>query len=175
MELPMHHTEPRESIAGIQTARQICRACTERAHLLSRVYAFVTIDTARPRLIWLTTVDETGVPHSLPLAFLWDEAHSTFLIYSMPEADRDHMRHLRQNPKVCLHFDFEVSSGTPIVLTGEVSVSTADPPSDQIPAWVEKYQSLFSQMGMTLQQAAAIAPVALRVRPLTMIVTSWTT
>jgi PPOX class probable F420-dependent enzyme len=126
-------------------------------------------------LIWLTTVDEAGVPHSLPLAFLWDEVHSTFLIYSMPEANRDHMRHLRQNPKVGLHFDFEVSSGIPIVLTGEVSVSTDDPPSDQIPAWVEKYEPLFSQMGMTLQQAAAIAPVALRVRPLTMIVTSWTT
>src|SRR6266567_1628144 len=58
-------------------------------------------------LIWLTTVDETGVPHSLPLAFLWDEAQSTFLIYSMPEADRDHVRHIRQNTKVGLHFDFD--------------------------------------------------------------------
>jgi PPOX class probable F420-dependent enzyme len=125
-------------------------------------------------LIWLTTVDETGIPHSLPLAFLWDEAQSTFLLYSMPESDRDHMRHLQHNPKVGLHFDFDMRSPNPIVLTGEVSLSTDDPPSDQVPAWVEKYQPLFSQMGITMQQAAAIAPVALRVRPLSMIVTSWT-
>ena len=58
---------------------------------------------------------------------------------------------------------------------GEASVSTDDPPSDQIPAWVEKYQGFFSQMGLTLHQAAVVAPVALRVRPLTMIVSSWTT
>jgi PPOX class probable F420-dependent enzyme len=125
-------------------------------------------------LIWFTTVDEAGVPHSLPLAFLWDEADSTFLMYSMPEADRDHMRHLRHNPKVGLHFDSDRHSTDPIVLTGAGSLSTDDPPSDQVPAWVEKYQPLFSHMGMTMQQAAVIAPVALRVRPLTMIVTSWT-
>ena len=125
-------------------------------------------------LVWLTTVDETGVPHSLPLAFLWDEAQSTFLIYSMPEADRDHMRQIRQNSRVGLHFDFHMSED-PIVITGEASVSTKDLPSDQVSAWVEKYQNLFSQMGMTLRQAAVVAPVAVRVRPLTMIVSSWTT
>jgi hypothetical protein len=92
----------------------------------------------------------------------------------MPEADRDHMRHLRQNPKVGLHFDFDIRSGAPIVLTGEAEVRTDDPPSDQIPTWVEKYQPLFAQMGMTMHQAATMAPVALRIRPLTMIVTSWT-
>jgi PPOX class probable F420-dependent enzyme len=124
-------------------------------------------------LVWLTTVDEAGVPHSLPLGFLWDEAQSNFLIYSMTEADRDHMRHIRLHPKVGLHF--EMSGVDPIVLTGQASVSTDDPSSDQIPAWVEKYRDLFSQMGMTLQQAAVVAPVALRVRPLTMSVTSWTT
>ena len=30
-----------------------------------------------------------------------------------------------------------------------------------IPAWVEKYQVFFSQMGLTLQQAAMVAPAAL--------------
>jgi PPOX class probable F420-dependent enzyme len=125
------------------------------------------------QLLWLTTVDEAGVPHSLPLAFLWDEAQSNFLIYSMLEGDRDHMRHIRQNPKVGLHL--EMSGVIPIVLTGEAEICADAPLSDQVPAWVEKYQALFSQMGMTLQQAAAVAPVALRVRPLTMIVSSWST
>jgi hypothetical protein len=61
------------------------------------------------------------------------------------------------------------------ILTGEAKVSRDDPPSDQVPAWVAKYQTFFSQMGLTIQQAAVVVPVALRVRPLTMMVPFWTT
>jgi PPOX class probable F420-dependent enzyme len=122
--------------------------------------------------IWLITVDATGTPHTLPVGFLWDEAQSTFLIYSASEADRDRLAHIQQNPKVGLHFNFDLSGRDSFILTGEAEVSTDNLPSNQIPAWREKYQALFSQMGMTLQQAAALAPVALRIRPLTMIVTS---
>jgi PPOX class probable F420-dependent enzyme len=122
--------------------------------------------------IWLITVDATGTPHTLPVGFLWDEAQATFLIYSASEADRDRLAHIQQNPKVGLHFNFDLSGRDSFILTGEASVSTDDLPSDQIPAWREKYQALFSQIGMTLHQAAALAPAALRIRPLTMIVTS---
>src|SRR6266849_1800926 len=122
--------------------------------------------------IWLITVDANSVPHTLPVGFLWDEAQSNFLIYSARETDRDRLGHIQQNPKVGLHFNFDLSGRDSFILTGEASVSTNDLPSDQIPAWREKYQTLFSQMGMTLQQAAALAPVALRIRPLTMIVSS---
>jgi PPOX class probable F420-dependent enzyme len=122
--------------------------------------------------IWLITVDATGTPHTLPVGFLWDEAQSTFLIYSGAEADRDRLAHIRQNPKVGLHLNFDLSGRDFFILTGEASVSTDDLPSDQLPAWVKKYQALFSKMGTTPQQAAAIAPVALRIHPLTMIVTS---
>jgi PPOX class probable F420-dependent enzyme len=124
-------------------------------------------------LIWLITVDATRTPHTLPVAFLWDEAQATFLIYSAAEADRDRLSHLQQNQKVGLHFNFDPHGSDSFILTGEASISGDDPPSDQLPAWREKYQALFSQMGMTLQQAAAFAPVALRIRPLTMLVTSW--
>jgi len=122
--------------------------------------------------IWLMTVDANGVPHTLPVGFLWDEAQSTFLIYSASEADRDRLEHIGQNPKVGLHFNFDLSGRDPFILTGEAEISPDDPLSDQIPAWGDKYQALFEQLGMTLQQAAALAPVALRIRPLTMIVTS---
>jgi PPOX class probable F420-dependent enzyme len=122
--------------------------------------------------IWLITVDATGTPHTLPVGFLWDEAQSTFLIYSASEADRDRLTHIQQNPRVGLHFNFDLNGRDSFILTGEALVSKDDLPSDQIPAWGKKYQALFSQMGMTLQQAAELAPVALRVRPLTMIVTS---
>jgi PPOX class probable F420-dependent enzyme len=117
-------------------------------------------------LIWLTTVDEQGTPQPLPVAFVWDEVQSTLLIYSAPEGERDRLAHIRQNPRVALHFD---GSGKDIiVITGEAFVSPDDPPSDQLPAWVGKYQDFFTRLGMTLRQAAAGAPVALRIRPLTL-------
>lgn len=122
--------------------------------------------------IWLITVDATGMPHTLPVGFIWDEAQSTFLIYSAAEADRDRLEHVQQNPKVGLHFNFDLSGRDSFILTGEVLVSTNDPPSDQLPAWRQKYQAFFSQIGITLRQAAAIAPIPLRIRPLTMIVSS---
>jgi PPOX class probable F420-dependent enzyme len=119
--------------------------------------------------LWLITVDATGTPHTLPVGFLWDEAQSTFLIYSASEEDRDRLMQIQQNPKVGLHFNLDLSGADSFILTGEAKVSLDDPSSDQVPAWVAKYQTFFSQMGLTIQQAAVVVPVALRVRPLTMI------
>jgi PPOX class probable F420-dependent enzyme len=119
--------------------------------------------------IWLITVDANGVPHTLPVGFLWDEAQSTFLIYSTAEEDRDRLIQIQQNPKVGLHFNLDLSGADSFILTGEAKVSLDDPSFDQIPAWVAKYQVFFSQVGLTIQQAAVVSPVALRVRPLTMI------
>jgi PPOX class probable F420-dependent enzyme len=120
--------------------------------------------------LWLITVDATGMPHTLPVGFLWDEAQSTFLIYSTAEEDRDRLIQIQQNPKVGLHFNLDMNGADSFILTGEAKVSLDDPSFDQVPAWVAKYQAFFSQMGgLTIQQAAVVAPVALRVSPLTMI------
>lgn len=118
--------------------------------------------------IWLTTVDEEGVPQPLPVTFLWDETHATFLTYSLPESERGRLAHIRQNPRVALHF--EGSGGDYLIITGEAMVSADDPPADQVPAWVEKYQDLYPQLlGMTLAQAARTsATIPLRIRPLTL-------
>lgn len=120
--------------------------------------------------MWLITVDETRTPHTLPVGFLWDEAQSTFLIYSAGEEDRDRRWRIQQNPKVGLHFNLDMSGADSLILTAEAKVTLDDPPSDQVPAWVAKYQAFFSRMGLTIQQAAVVLPVALRVRPLTMMV-----
>jgi PPOX class probable F420-dependent enzyme len=100
--------------------------------------------------VWFTTVDEDGTPQSLPVTFLWDEVQATFLIYNRPEAERG--RHIRQNPRVALHFD--LSGEDVIIITGEASVSSDDPPSDQLPAWVQKYRDLYPRLGQTPQQYA---------------------
>src|SRR5579859_1122813 len=75
--------------------------------------------------VWLTTIDEKGTPHSLPVAFLWDEMQETLLIYSAGESERERLANIRQNPRVGLHFDM---SGDLVVMTGEASVSADDPP-----------------------------------------------
>lgn len=114
--------------------------------------------------IWLTTVDEDGTPHSLPVAFVWDETQATLLIYSAPEGERERLANIRQNARVGLHFD--MNSDGLLVITGEAFVSTDDPPSDQLPAWIEKYHDFFSHLSMSMHRAAELAPIAVRIHPL---------
>jgi PPOX class probable F420-dependent enzyme len=114
--------------------------------------------------IWLTTIDENDVPQPLPVTFWWDEARSTFLTYS--RTDRGRLSHIQRNPNVALHFD--VSGGDILIITGKMLVSTDDPPSDQLPEWVEKYRDLYARLGMTPAQSAKSAIQPLRVLPLTL-------
>lgn len=127
--------------------------------------------------IWLTTVDERGVPYSTPAPFVWDEEQASFLLYSGPEGDRERLVHIRQNPNVGLHLDMHgtdpAAIANTLILTGEAAVSTADPPADQVKAFVEKYQEFLASIGMSLQKAAEVSPVALRVRRLMTMVTSY--
>src|SRR3989440_6579610 len=88
-------------------------------------------------LIWLTTVDTKGTPQPTPVWFLWDEATSTFLIYSQAQAKR--FTHIQQNPRVALNLDGDGKGGDIIVITGQAQVSPNDPPAYQVPAYVEKY------------------------------------
>ena len=115
------------------------------------------------RLIWLTTVDANGTPQPTPVWFLWDEATSTFLIYSRSDAKR--LEHIKQNSRVALNFDGNGSGGDIIVFTGVAEVSTADPPADQLPAYVEKYRDFIARRYNTPENFASIYSVALRIIP----------
>ncbi|GHO48097.1 pyridoxamine 5'-phosphate oxidase family protein [Ktedonospora formicarum] len=117
--------------------------------------------------IWFTTVDEEGSPHALPVAFVWDEARGTLLTYSAPQGERDRLEHIARNPHVGLHFEMGHDADL-LVMTGEASVSRDDPPSNECPAWVEKYRDYFARLGMSLARAAEAAPVSLRIRPQTL-------
>ena len=116
------------------------------------------------RLIWLTTVDAKGMPQPTPVWFLWDEATSTFLIYSRSDAKR--LEHLQHNPRVALNFDGNGSGGDIIVITGQAQVSSADPPANQLPTYVEKYREFIARRYTTPENFASIYSVALRIRPL---------
>lgn len=115
------------------------------------------------RLMWLTTVDANGTPQPTPIWFLWDEATSTFLIYSRSDAKR--LEHIIRNPRVALNFDGNGSGGDIIVFTGEAEISSADPPADRLPAYTEKYRDFIARRYDTPGKFASIYSVALRVMP----------
>ena len=115
------------------------------------------------RLVWLTTVDANGMPQPTPVWFLWDEATSTFLIYSRSDAKR--LEHIKRNSRVALNFDGNGSGGDIIVFTGVAEVSTADPPADQLPAYVENYRDFIARRYDTPEKFASIYSVALRMKP----------
>jgi PPOX class probable F420-dependent enzyme len=115
------------------------------------------------RVIWLTTVDAKGTPQPTPVWFLWDEASSTFLIYSRSDAKR--LLHLQQNPRVALNFDGNGLGGDIIVFTGHAQISPDDLPADQLPAYLEKYRDFIARLYPTPAQFASIYSVALRMHP----------
>ncbi|MBO0778625.1 MAG: hypothetical protein J2P37_07325, partial [Ktedonobacteraceae bacterium] len=79
-------------------------------------------------------------------------------------ANAKRLAHIQQNPNVSLHL--EASGGREvIVITGKASLSSDDPPVDQVPAYVEKYHEFFSRFQITPQQLAESVSVPLRIHP----------
>jgi PPOX class probable F420-dependent enzyme len=114
-------------------------------------------------LIWMTTVDAKGTPQPTPVWFLWDDATSTMLIYSRPDAKR--LAHLQRNPRVALNLDGNGTGGDIIVITGEARFSPDDPLANKVPAYVEKYRAYIARNNYDPDEFAAQYPVALRIHP----------
>jgi PPOX class probable F420-dependent enzyme len=99
-----------------------------RQHALSRLRSNL--------MIWLTTVDPSGRPHSVPVWFLLRD-DETLLLYSQP--DKPKLGHLQANPYVTLGLDV-TDIGRDIVRVDGRGVH--DPrvgPADQQPDYVAKY------------------------------------
>ncbi len=116
------------------------------------------------RVIWLTTVDAKGTPQPTLVWFWWDEATSTFLVYSRADAKR--LVHISQNPRVAFNLDGNGRGGDIIVITGEAQLSPGDPPADQLPVYAEKYRDFIARGFWTPEHFAELYPVALRIRPI---------
>ncbi len=116
------------------------------------------------RLIWMTTVDAKGMPQPTPIWFLWEEATSTILLYSLVNARR--LAHLQRNPQVALNFDGNGKGGDIIVITGEAQLSPDTPSADQLPVYVEKYHDFIARGFGTPENFAARYSVALRIHPI---------
>jgi len=115
------------------------------------------------QFVWLTTVDAKGIPQPRPVWFVWED--NSFLVFSQPNAYK--VKHLKNNPKVSLHFNTEDEAGDKhvIVFTGEASFDTASPPAHKIRAYLKKYKTGIAGLKMTPEGFANDYSVAIRIYP----------
>jgi PPOX class probable F420-dependent enzyme len=112
-------------------------------------------------VIWMTTVGLDHAPHPRPVWFSWDG--ESFLIYSQPDTYK--LLHIDNNPNVSLHFDSDGHGGDIVVFIGMALVPDDATPADQVPTYVEKYESGFKEIGMTPESFAASYSIPIRVVP----------
>ncbi len=112
-------------------------------------------------LIWLTTVDRTGTPRSVPVWFYWDG--EAILIYSQPGQLK--VRNIERNPRVNLHFNGDADGGNIIVFTGEARTAPDAPRASQNPPYLKKYGAGIERIGLTPESFDATYATAIRVTP----------
>lgn len=82
-------------------------------------------------VIWLTTVGRDGTPQPNPV---WD---GEFLVYNLPTAAR--VGHVTARSRVSLNFDGNRQGGDIVIFTGSARISETEPPPDEHPAYLAKY------------------------------------
>ena len=100
---------------------------------------------------WLTTVSPSGQPQPVPVWFLWDGDRS-MLLYSRP--DKRKLANIEANPKVSLNLDSDGIEADIVVVWGEMHVST-DPPSYEVPEYIEKYRGRIEALSWKTPEAFA--------------------
>jgi PPOX class probable F420-dependent enzyme len=108
---------------------------------------------------WLTTVTAEGAPRPIPVWFLWDGDRS-ILLYSRP--DKRKLANIAANPNVSLNLDSDRVDADIVICWGEIRV-TDDPPSNEVPEYVEKYRERIAALGWTPESFAADFSVPLRI------------
>ncbi len=112
-------------------------------------------------VIWLTTVGGNRAPHPSPVWFVWDGA--SVLIYSQPDTPK--LRNVAANPHVALNFDSDGRGDDIVIINGMAEIPADVPPSDQMPAYQEKYAAEIARIGYTPESFAESYSVAIRVTP----------
>jgi PPOX class probable F420-dependent enzyme len=108
---------------------------------------------------WLTTVTAEGAPRPIPVWFLWDGDRS-ILLYSRP--DKRKLRNIAANPKVSLNLDSDRVDADIVICWGQIRVSD-DPPSNEVPDYLEKYRERIAALGWTPESFAGDFSIPLRI------------
>lgn len=112
-------------------------------------------------LAWLTTVDGTGTPRSVPVWFHWDgEAVRLF-----SEPGKLKVRNIERNPRVNLHLNGDAHGGDIIVLTGDARIETTTPVLADYPDYLTKYRAGIKRIGLTPEQMLAQYSTVIRITP----------
>ena len=113
------------------------------------------------RTIWLATVDADGAPAVRPVWFLW-EAGELFL-YSKPTAAK--VRHIEENPHVCLHLDPNEWGENVVIVFGEARFAPDRPRADECAPYIEKYRDGLERFELTAPGLGDDYSVAIAVEP----------
>ncbi len=116
---------------------------------------------SRETVAWLTTVNPTGRPITLPVWFLWD-GDNEVLIYSLTNAAR--LKNIAANPNVSVHLDGDNHGGEVVVLEGMATIDSTHPPADEVPAYLDRYRGYMNAYDWTPEWFASRYSVAIRVK-----------
>jgi len=113
--------------------------------------------------VWLTTVDAKGTPQPRPVWFIWED--DSFLIFSPPNAYK--VKHLRNNPKVSLHFNTSDEAGEKdvIIFIGEAVIDKKVLPAHKVKAYLKKYRTGIIGLNMTSEGFSEEYSTAIRIKP----------
>lgn len=112
-------------------------------------------------IMWLSTVRPDGMPHLVPVWFLWNGR--TILFFSQPNQKA---RNLRHNPHVVMALEAADDGDDVVRIEGVAELLAGeDTPTPALPAYAEKYAELLASMNTTARDMAASYAQAIRVTP----------
>lgn len=112
-------------------------------------------------IIWLTTVRPNGQPQTSPVWFLYRDGE--FLVYSRAGTART--TNIAENPRVSLNLDGNGRGGDIVTIEGEARIDREAPPSNEAPAYREKYAGFIADHGWTPEGFAVDYPIPIRITP----------
>jgi PPOX class probable F420-dependent enzyme len=110
--------------------------------------------------VWFSTVRADGMPQPTPVWFIRDG--DTFLIYSMPDAQKIH--NIRQNPHVALSVTGDSQANRYVVIMGTAEIEENGTPPHLVPAYMQKYAEGVKELGYTPEQFGQGFTTTIRVK-----------
>jgi PPOX class probable F420-dependent enzyme len=113
-------------------------------------------------MAWLTTVNPSGRPDSVPVWFLLRD-DDTILVYSQPGKAK--LRNIDTNPHVALGLDVTDIGRDVIRVEGTAARVPGHPPADQVAEYAAKYTERIGAIFGTVEQFAQAFSEAIVITP----------